>query len=235
MDIPPLSYKEFKCLGGVDQQQYYNSTAKASSAWKTFVTSCPRIDRMVFQHYETNNRLTIAEREAAYSVQEHIERTWRLSKPPLPEFRTRHTPRNMSEQTCWYDDDLRWNSFSSKFEFGHSQLSQSSHQSLDDFERLTCQRGFYKHISSPLLFYRLNSLAGELEVESDHYKSSWDITFHHSNSAGTTLRLWDSKGRARAVFSGLREAEGDALELINFVACFKSPHTYDGVISGTVA
>jgi hypothetical protein len=117
--------------------------AKASSAWKAFVTSYPRIDRIVFQHYKTNNRLTIAEREAAYSVQEHIKRTWRLSKPPLPEFRTRHTPRNMSEQTCWYDDDLRWNSFSSKFEFGHSQLSQSSHQSLDDFERLTCQRGFY--------------------------------------------------------------------------------------------
>ena len=37
------------------------------------------------------------------------------------------------------------------------------------------------------------------------------------------------------MFSGLKEAEGDALELINFVTYFKFPHTYDRVISGTVA
>lgn len=102
-------------------------------------------------------------------------------------------------------------------------------------ERSIRQRGFYNHISSPLLLYRLNILAGELkEVTSDHYKNSWDMTFHHLDGA-STLRLWDSKGRARAVFSGLKEAQGDALEFINFLTRFKFPHTYYGVISGTVA
>lgn len=190
---------------------------------------------MIFQHYTVNNRLSPAEQEAAYSLQEHIERRWSLSKIPSPEPEARHAPRNMSEQTRWYDDDLRWNSVDSRFEFEHTQGPQPSHQSLDDFEKSIHQRGFYKHISSALLLYRLVILAGELkEAESDHYKSSWDITFHHLGSAGT-LRLWDSKGRARAVFSGLKEAEGDALELINCVTRFKFPHTYDGVISGTVA
>jgi hypothetical protein len=47
--------------------------------------------------------------------------------------------------------------------------------------------------------------------------------------------MWDSKGRAKAEFSGLKEAKGDALEFINFVTRFKFPHTYDGVILGTVA
>jgi hypothetical protein len=37
------------------------------------------------------------------------------------------------------------------------------------------------------------------------------------------------------VFSGLEEAEGDALEFIDFVTRYKFPYTYDGVSSGTVA
>jgi hypothetical protein len=83
--------------------------------------------------------------------------------------------------------------------------------------------------------YRLNILAGGLkEVETDLYKSSWDMTFHHLDGV-SILRMWDSKGRAKAKFSGLKEAEGDALEFINFVTRFKFPHTYDGVISGTAA
>jgi hypothetical protein len=235
MEYPLFSYEQFKRLGASDQEEYFNSMAGASCTWKAFENSCPRIDKMVFQHYEANNRLTPAEREAAYSLQELIARKWRLSKTPLPEPKARHAPRNMSEQTRWYDDDLRWNSVNLKFEFEHTQVPQSSHQSLEDFERSIRQRGFYKHISSPLLLYRLNILARELEeVESDHYKCSWDITFHHLDSA-STLRLWDSKGRAKAVFSGSKEVEGDALEFINFVTRFKFPHTYSGVISGTVA
>jgi hypothetical protein len=235
MEYPLFSYEQFKRLGGSDQEEYFNSMAGASCTWKAFENSCPRIDKMVFQHYEANNHLTLAEQEAAYSLQEHLKRRWRLTRTPLPEPEARHAPRNMSEETRWYDDDLRWNSVTLQFELEHTQGPQSSYLSLGDLERTIRERGFCKHISSPLLLYRLGILAGELkEVESDHYKSYWDITFRHLDSAGT-LRLWDSKGRARAVFSGLKEAEGDALELINFVTRFKFPHTNDGAISGTVA
>ncbi len=79
----------------------------------------------------------------------------------------------MSEQTRWYDDDLRWNSVNLQFELEHTQRTQSSHQSLDDLARSIRQRGFYNHVSSPLLLYRLNILVGELkEVTSDHYNNS---------------------------------------------------------------
>jgi hypothetical protein len=235
MEDPLLSYGNFKCLGDSDQEEYFNRMTGVSRTWKDFETSCPRIDKMVFKHYEANNRLTAAEREAAYSLQELIERKWRLTKTPLPEPKARHALRNMSKTTRWYDDDLRWNSVHSRFEFEQTRGPQPSHRSLDDFERSIRQHGFYKHISSALLLYRLNILAGEFkEVESDRYKSSWDMTFHHLDGA-SILRMWDSKGRAKAVFSGLKEVEGDALEFINFVTRFKFPHTYDGVISGTAA
>lgn len=50
----------------------------------------------------------------------------------------------------------------------------------------------------------------------------------------STLRLWDSKGGVRAVFNGLKKSQDDGLEFINSLTRFKFPHTYDGVIVGTV-
>lgn len=76
---------------------------------------------MNFKHYEANNRLTAAEREAAYSLQEIIERKWRLSKIPLSEPKARRALRNKSKTTRWYDDDLRWNSVHSRFEFQQTE------------------------------------------------------------------------------------------------------------------
>ena len=106
-------------------------------------------------------------------MQVHIEQKWSLSKIPSPKPEARHAPRSMSEQTRWSDDYLRWNSVDSRFEFEYTQGRQPSHQSLDDFEMSIRQRGFYKHISSALLLYRLGILAREVkEVKSDHYKSS---------------------------------------------------------------
>jgi hypothetical protein len=99
MEYPLLSYEKFKRLEGVDQEQHFNSIARASRIWKDFKTLCPRIDKMVFKHYEANNYLTTAEREAAYSLQELIERKWRLSKTPLPEPKARQALRNKSKTT----------------------------------------------------------------------------------------------------------------------------------------
>ncbi|KAJ5904788.1 uncharacterized protein N7473_001704 [Penicillium subrubescens] len=178
MEDPLLSYGNFKCLGDSDQEEYFSRMAGVSRIWKDFDTSCPRIDKMVFEHYEANNRLTAVEREAAYSLQELIKKKWRLSKTPLPEPKARHALRNVRETTRWYDDDLRWNSVDSRFEFEQSQDPQPKFLSIDDIERPIRQHGFLKHISSALLLYRLNILAGKFkEVESDRYKASWDMTF----------------------------------------------------------
>jgi hypothetical protein len=61
-----------------------------------------------------------------------------------------------------------------------------------------------------------------------------DMTFHHTDNI-SALRLWDSKGGARAVFSGLKKSQDNALGFVNFLTAFKFPHTYDSVIAGTVA
>jgi hypothetical protein len=235
MEVPLLSYENFKSLGDSDQEDYFKRVIKISHIRKGFETFCPRIDRMVFQHYEADNRLTAFEEEAAYSLQDLIKRKWRLSKTPLPEPKAKPGLRNTSETTRWNDENLLWNSVDSQFELEQTEGAQPTYHSLDDFEKSIRQHGFYKHISSALLLYRLNIFAEGLEeVESDSYKSSWDVTFHHRDGA-SIIRMWDSKGRAKAAFSGFKEAEGDALELINFVTRFEFPHTYDGVIAGTVA
>jgi hypothetical protein len=205
------------------------------TTWEAFENSCPRIDWMALKHYEINNRLTLAERKAACSLQEHTKQKWSLSKITISEPDSGHESRNMSEQIRWYNDNLRWNSVNSHFEFEDPQSSQPTHQPFDDFRRSIRLRGLYNHISCSLLLYCLNILAGEIkDLGSGHYKNSWDLTFHHLDGA-SILRLWDSKGGARALFSGLKQAEADALEFINFVTRFKFHHSYDGVISGTVA
>lgn len=69
-----LSYRNSKCLGDSEQEEYFSKIARVSRTWKDFKTLCPRIDKTVFEHYKANNRLTAVEREAAYSLQELIER-----------------------------------------------------------------------------------------------------------------------------------------------------------------
>lgn len=231
-----ISYEVFKCLGYSAQKQYFDEMCEALRDLKSFTKSCPRIDKKVPRYYDKDNRLSSVEQEAADILQEDLKKKWSLSKRPSVDPVSGHARPNMSEQTRWYDDKLQWNPANSKFEFELAQDRQRRHRCIpDDIDKLLRQYGFFYHISSSLLWYRLTIFTGELKsVATDYYKSSWDMTFYHIDGI-STLRLWDSKGGARAVFDGLKRSQDDALEFVNFLTRFKFPHTYDGVIAGTVA
>jgi hypothetical protein len=220
-----LSYESFKCLEEPAQKKYFDDIFEVLSDWETFKKSCPRIDMMVHEHYASENRLSSDEQDATDAVQKGLNLKWGFAKKPA---RRKISPR-MNERTRWVDDELRWNLDKSKFEIEQ----RGRFRSMPDTELR--QYGFYNHISSSLLWYRLTIFIGEPQiVDTDGYKSSWDIKFHHTDST-STLRLWDSKGSARAVFEGLKDSQDDALEFVNFLTTFKFPHTYDNVIAGTVA
>lgn len=220
-----LSYEAFKCLGNPAQKEYVDGMLEVLSYWDSFKKSCPRIDMMVHEHYNSDNRLSSDEEEASHALQQNLNLKWKLLKKPA----SRHTPSKMNERTRWSDDELRWNSDKSRFE-----LKQGDHfRYIPDAE--IRQYGLHNHISSSLLWYRLTIFIGEPHiVTTDGYKSSWDMTFRHTDGI-SSFRLWDSKGAARAVFHGLTESENDALEFANFLTVFKFPHTYESVIAGTVA
>lgn len=134
----------------------------------------------------------------------------------------------------WYDDKIWWNSVESQFEFGRGPQLHYRYMP-SGLDKALHQYGFFYHISSALLWYRLTILTGEAKyVTTDDYKSSWDMEFCHIDGI-STLRLWDCKGGARAEFDGLKKSQADALGFVNLLTRFKFPHTYDRVIAGTVA
>lgn len=220
-----LSYEAFKCLGNSAQKKYFDGMLEVLRYWDSFKKSCPRIDMMVHENYDTDNRLSSDEEEAAHALQQSLNSKWNLSKKPA----SHHAPSEINVRTSWSDDELRWNSDKSRFEFEQG----GRFRYMPDTELR--QYGLLNHISSSLLWYRLTIFIGEPQiVTTDGYKSSWDMNFHHTDGI-SSFRLWDSKGAARAEFHGLKDSQNDALELVNFLTLFKFPHTYDSVIAGTVA
>jgi hypothetical protein len=164
-----------------------------------------------------------------------LKQKWSLSKQPLVIPRSGNARPKLSEQTRWYDTNLQWSSVKSKFEFELAQERQRRYRCIpDDIDKVLRQYGLCYYISSSLLWYRLTIFTEEFEnAMTDYYKTSWDVTFYNMDGV-STLRLWDSKGGARAVFNGLKKSQDDALEFVNFLTRFNFPHTYDGVIAGTV-
>lgn len=237
VNYPSLSYEHFEGLPYSDRMAYFNSLIDALRHLQGSRRCIPRIDDAIFQNYDQDNRLNAAELEAAEYLQEVIARKWSLVQVSSTNTVSGNTYPKASGQVRWSDDYLRWSPKKSQLELA-SPLER-------DGESLLRYQSFHSHISSSLLLYRLNILIQDLEGytpdhteccwdATDQYKCSWDISIHHSES-GSTLRLWDSKGGARAAFYGSREAGNDALELINFLTGVKFPHTYDGLIAGTVA
>lgn len=102
----PLSYEAFKYLGGSTQKKYFDNMLEALSDWKSFKESCPRIDLMVHEHYDTDNRLSSDEQKAADPLQKSLNLKWNLSKKQA----SGHVSPKMNEQTRWSDDKLQWNS-----------------------------------------------------------------------------------------------------------------------------
>lgn len=155
-------------------------------------------------------------------VQKDLKQKWNLSKEPSVNSASRHARPEMSEKISWYNDELQWYSVKSQLEL--AQNCQRCHRYIPDDKSLRpC--GSFDHISSLLLWYRLTILTGEPKnVTTDNYKFSWDIKFYHMDSV-STLRLWNSKGGARAAFSGLKASQDDALGFVNYLTRSKFPHT----------
>lgn len=230
-----LSYEEFRHLDLPAQENYFGEICKALHDQEYFSKSCPRIDMMILRHYDRDNRLSGQEAKDTFALQEELKQNWSLSKQPSVIPSPRYARPRMSECTHWYDNNLHWNSVKSKFELDRAQDRERRRYKPGDIDNLLRQYGFLYHISSSLLWYRLTLFTGEFDnATTDHYKSSWEVRFYHVDGV-STLRLWDSKGGVRGGFDGLKKSQADALEFLNFVTGFKFPHTYDGVIAGTVA
>ncbi|KAJ5714080.1 uncharacterized protein N7483_011261 [Penicillium malachiteum] len=227
-----LSYEEFELLDNRTRKKYFDSMRKWTNDWESFKKAGPRIDIMVLQHHDRDNRLTSEEQSNANSVDMMLKEIWRLKGLPVNVDSEHRSSRANERKTRWYDDDLRWNQDECHFEL---ECSQRPYRHAVDMDGALSQYGLCKHISSSLLWYRLNIFTkSPITTDTDNYKQAWDMQFHHLDGA-STLRVWNSKGAPRAVFDGLEKSQIDAQKFLNFLTMFKFPHTYDGVIAGTVA
>ncbi|CAI7605667.1 unnamed protein product [Penicillium manginii] len=237
-----LTYEAFESLQDSHKMRYFDKLTAASTSWAFFEKSCPRLDKFVFQHYDNNNYLS--RDEFGLCLQHNIKQRWSLGEAPLSDSASRHENGRMGSLVSWYDDDLRWNSANMRYELKPYRFPPI-HLPMEKVISECRLRGFLHHISSSLLLYRLTILTGELMETTDcqtgcpwdmtdGYKSSWDLPLRHIDSV-STLRFYDYKGQARAFFCGSEEAQNDAMELINLLTSRSFPHTYDGIMAGTVA
>jgi hypothetical protein len=197
--------------------------------WERLTQFCPILDTQIY--LRSNRELneeddTVADEERVLTElwyykdaddgNEH-ERTARASSP-IPK--------------SWNSSDLV--SESPNEELGIFVLSDpSTRYSRNPPER--GHRDLWERISSQLLFYRLAATFGmPPPVETDGYKSCWEITLQHRDDS-STLEFYDYKGAAKARFFGSDDASEDALKLINFLVGMECLHTYDGIVAGTIA
>lgn len=236
----PLTYKTFESLQPLHKMRYFDKLTAASTSWTAFEKSCPRLDKFVFQHYDNNNYLFCD--EFGLSLQDNVKQRWSLRELSSPDSVPRPEYGKRGSLVRWYDDYLRWNSANMRFELKPYHIALLPFENVDSELEL---RGFLYHISSSLLLYRLTLLTGEIREatgsqtgcpwdSTDGYKSSWNISLHHIDSV-STLRFYDYKGQARALFYGSEGDQNDAVELINLLTSYGFTHTYDGIMAGTVA
>jgi len=235
-----LTYEEFQSLQDPHKMRYFDKLTAASTSWTAFEKSCPRLDKFVFQHYDNDNYLFCD--ELGISLQDNVKQRWSLREVSSPDSVPRREYGKRGSLVRWYDNYLRWSSANMRFELKPYHITLLPIEKMDSELEL---RGFLYHISSSLLLYRLTLLTGEIGEATgsqtgcpwditDGYKSSWNIPLRHMDSV-STLRFYDYKGQARALFSGSEEAQNDAVDLINLLTSFSFPHTYDCIMAGTVA
>ncbi|CAI7649253.1 unnamed protein product, partial [Penicillium pancosmium] len=240
VESDPHTYKAFESLQASQKMRYFDKLTAASNSWAAFEKSCPRLDKFVLQHYDNNNYLS--RDEFGLSLQHNIKQRWSLGEAPSPDSASGHKYGKMESLLCWYDDNLRWDSANMRFEL-KSYGSSPIHFPIEEVDSEFRLHGFPYHISSSLLLYRLAILTAEFGETTDSqtgcpwditdgYKSSWDIFLCHIDSV-STLNFYDYKGKARAFFYGSKEAQNDAVELINLLTSSSFPHTYDGIMAGT--
>lgn len=236
-----LTYEEFQSLRDPHKmRRYFDKLTAASTSWTAFQKSCPRLDKFVFQHNDNNNYLFCD--EVGLSLRNNVKQRWSLREVSSPDSIPRRDYGKRGSLVRWYDDYLRWDSGNMRFELKPYHIACLPMEHVDSELEL---RGFPHHISSSLLLYRLTLFTGEIGEATgsqtgcpwditDGYKSSWNIPLRHMDNL-STLSFYDYKGQARALFSGSEEAQNDAVELVNLLTSFSFPHTYDGIMAGTVA
>ncbi|KAJ5981948.1 hypothetical protein N7451_012048 [Penicillium sp. IBT 35674x] len=216
-------FEDFKRLSELNQMIYFEESFKA-------LRSFPRINLMVLQNYHEGDRLVENELDATAKQQEKLKNKWSFVRPD----RTELARRRQAECVKWGDENLWWNPSTQEFELEYAQKSDQRHL-LEHFESSLREYGFLYHITSSLLLYRLTLFMGSSQsIETDGYKSCWEVRFYHTDGC-TFLRLRDNKGRPTVSFYGLKESQSDALEFLNLLTTYNFPHTYDGTIAGVVA
>lgn len=95
--------------------------------------------------------------------------------------------------------------------------------------------GFTDSISSQLLYYRLATVFGMIpQSVSDQCKCYWTADLLCESGKGR-LCLDEHKGAAGVHFYGNEESSVEALKLLTFFVGNKIPHSYDGILAGTIA
>ena len=132
--------------------------------------------------------------------------------------------------TEWYSSsDLVFDEKEGKF------MVKDRYRAILESGRFTWLPTLSDRISSQLLLYRTTVIFGmPPPEEADRYKCCWTLTLQHSSGDGT-LELDEHKGSPGARFFGSKAASDDALDLLNLLAHVRMPHTYDGIVAGTIA
>ncbi|KAL4869114.1 hypothetical protein BDV12DRAFT_196548 [Aspergillus spectabilis] len=224
-----LTYEEFKNLDDAAQMKQYMDMREALLK----LEYCPSLDIELFRLRPTESRLNEEEEKDTDHQLRDLRAKWSLWVYTQRIHRLPDSANNT--WTHWYDDDLYWNAVESRFELCQRCSHYLSFEDVNDLLRHKSLHGLWPRMSSQLLLYRLTIyMERSPNLETDAYKTCWETKFQHSDKF-SILRFWDSKGAPRMEFRGTRNCQDDALQLVNLLAGLKFPHTYDGVIAGTVA
>ena len=176
------------------------------------------------ENHEPNEDDDESVQENGYTLQERYRDTWSYSSDD-----------GIREQS-WTDDSVYWSCTELSFEPPTLNLELKDRKTLWDLRSGTNSPGYFsERISSQLLQYRLTVMFGMMSpIETDEYKCCWGAYLLHKDGR-SVLVLDEHKGAASGHFSGSPEASVDALGLLNFLCGNNIPHSYDGILAGTVA
>ncbi|MCJ1309052.1 hypothetical protein MMC25_002707 [Agyrium rufum] len=135
------------------------------------------------------------------------------------------------------DDHVHWGAFDLMYKLPDSDLRVVSRaeQTQAGYTFHDENGLFYNRISSQLLQYRVTVVFGMIpQDESDGYKCQWLAELIYKDGK-SRLRLDEHKGSANVHFTGTAEASTEAVRFLNFLTGNNIPHTYDGILAGTVA
>ena len=218
-----------------------NRLKAVERSWSRFKSRCPRLDREIYipsdripNEDDWEEEKDDDEKINPYKVMQIAYNKWSYVNPGEDERNLRTAMRRSSvseteQRVDWYSGS---NLYYDKEE--RRLVAVDRRETLHNLMLYLSPR-LPDLISSQLLLYRTTIIFGMPPAdESDGYKCCWKLMLRHHSGNGT-LELDEHKGCPCARFSGSKDASDDALDLINFLTYLKMPHTYDGIIAGTIA